>query len=365
MDVPALRRRLLRWYRANARGLPWRGRDVYGVLVSEVMLQQTRVDVATPHYLRWMARFPDIQVLAAASEEDVLRQWAGLGYYSRARNLHAAAKAIVRDGWPTTQEAWRALPGVGPYTAAAVASIAHGHPVACVDGNVVRVVARLAGDGGDVGTAGVRGRIGARAQAWLAPRSPGDWNQAMMDLGATVCTPRAPRCAACPVADLCAARAAGTQADLPRKRKAKPPTVEARAVAVVRSKGKVLLVRSRRGLLAGMWGLPGGPRGEPLAEVVLRQTGVRIRAPRLAGTAVHQFSHRTWRMDVHVGTALPRRGRAAPPAPPTPGTEPEGRLETRWVADADMAREAIAAATRVALAAAATKPKTARASRSP
>src|SRR5687767_5998841 len=189
------------------------------------MLQQTRVDVATPHYLRWMARFRTVESLAAASEEDVLRQWAGLGYYSRARNLHAAAKAVARDGWPSTQQGWRALPGVGPYTAAAVASIAQGQPVACVDGNVVRVVARLANDDGDVGTAAVAARIAARAQAWLAPRNPGDWNQAMMDLGATVCTPRAPRCDACPVADLCAARAAGTQALLPRKGKAKPPTV--------------------------------------------------------------------------------------------------------------------------------------------
>jgi A/G-specific adenine glycosylase len=354
VDVPALRRRLLRWYRADARDLPWRGQDIYGVLVSEVMLQQTRVDVATPHYLRWMARFPTVESLAAASEEDVLRQWAGLGYYSRARNLHATAKAVARDGWPATQEAWRALPGIGPYTAAAVASIAQGKPYACVDGNVVRVVARLANDAGDVGTAQVRDRIAERAQAWLAPRSPGEWNQAMMDLGATVCTPRAPRCDACPVADLCAARKARTQGILPRKGKAKAPVEEARAVAVVRHRGKVLLVRSPYGLLAGMWGLPGGPEGEPLAALVRRQTGVRIRA-RPVATAVHQFSHRTWRMQVHAGRVV---GTASVDADPV-------RLETRWVADADLATEAIATATRVALAAAATKPKTARASRRP
>ncbi|MEK6976200.1 MAG: A/G-specific adenine glycosylase [Candidatus Thermoplasmatota archaeon] len=356
MDVPALRRRLLAWYRANARDLPWRGRDVYGVWVSEVMLQQTRVDVATPHYLRWMARFPTVQALAAASEEEVLRNWAGLGYYSRARNLHAAAKMVARDGWPATLAGWRALPGVGAYTAAAAASIAQGQPHACVDGNVVRVVARLAGDGGDVGKAATRTRIAARAQAWLAPRSPGDWNQAMMDLGATVCTPRAPRCDACPVATLCAARAAGTQGRLPRKARAKPPVAEERAVAVVRHRGKVLLVRGPRGLLAGMWSLPGGPLdGTSLAAIVQHQTGVRVRTSGETATAVHHFSHRTWRMTVQAARVVP--GRTGTPAPPT--------HEARWVADTDLAAEAIPTATRVALAALATKPKTARPSPKP
>lgn len=353
MDVPALRRRLLAWYRRERRDLPWRGRDVYGVWVSEVMLQQTRVDVATPYYLRWMERFPTVQALAKAKEEDVLRLWAGLGYYSRARNLHAAAKTVAKDGWPEDLDGWRALPGIGPYTAAAITSIAQGQPNACVDGNVVRVVSRLADEHGDVTKAAVRANIEGDAQRWLAPRAPGDWNQAMMDLGATICTPKTPRCGACPVVDLCAAHKAGTQGLLPRKSPAKKPVEEKRSVAVVRRRGKVLLVRPSQGLLAGLWALPGGAADEPLADTVLRQSGVRIRAGPARGHAIHQFSHRTWRIAVHHGEVVATPGGAT--------------HETRWVREADLHGEAVPAATKVALAAAgvATKAKTGRASARP
>ncbi len=356
MDVPALRRRLLAWYRKERRDLPWRGRDVYGVWVSEVMLQQTRVDVATPYYLRWMERFPTVQSLAKAKEEDVLRLWAGLGYYSRARNLHAAAKTVAAKGWPTDIVGWRALPGVGPYTAAAISSIAQGQPNACVDGNVVRVVARLSDEHGDVAKAQVRDGIEAKAQEWLAPRAPGDWNQAMMDLGATVCVPRTPRCGACPVVDLCAAHAEGTQGLLPRKAKGRKPIEEQRSVAVVRRRGKVLLVRPSQGLLAGLWALPGGPAHETLEASVLRQAGVRIRHGPAQAHAVHQFSHRTWRIAVHHGEVVASPGGAV--------------HETRWVREADLHAEAVPAATRVALAAAgvapaATKAKSGRASAKP
>lgn len=357
-SVPRFRRDLLAWYRANRRDLPWRGRDAYGVWVSEAMLQQTRVDVATPYYLRWMGRFPTVQALADADGEDVLRAWAGLGYYGRARNLHAAAQAVVRHGWPTTLEGWQALPGVGPYTAAAVTSIAFGQPNACVDGNVVRVVARLTGDARAVAGRDARRAIEAAAQAWLAPEAPGDWNQAMMELGATVCTPRNPRCDACPVAHLCQARASGTQATLPRKARPKAPRVERRAVAVVRRQGRVLLVRPRSGLLAGMWGLPGGPVGEPLPAHVRRQAGIEVAIGRRLGAAVHQFSHRTWRMQVHDGRVVGRAVR----------TGGGGDHETRWVPERDLGDEAVPAATRAALAVAgllparATKAKTARTS---
>ena len=341
MDVPLLRRRLLAWYRRAQRDLPWRrpGMGVYGVWVSEAMLQQTRVDVATPYWTRWMERFPTAQALAAASAEDVLRAWAGLGYYSRARNLHAAAKLVARDGWPKSAATWRDLPGVGPYTAAAVASIAQGEPVACVDGNVVRVVARLAGERGDVGTRSVRGRIDALAQEWLAHRAPGDWNQAMMELGATVCTSRAPRCDDCPVAALCAARAAGDAASLPRKRAAKQARMERRAVAVVEDEaGRVLFLRQPDGLLAGLWGLPAAARGDALAAEVRRAAGVDIVLAGRPRTAIHRFSHRTWHMSV-------RRGRVV--AVPGGGTG-----EARWIGRAELAGEAVPAAAHVALAAA-------------
>lgn len=362
MDVPGLRRRLLAWYRTQRRDLPWRGRDTYGVWVSEAMLQQTRVDVATPYYLRWMERFPTVQALAAADGEDVLRAWAGLGYYSRARNLHAAARIVARDGWPQDLAAWRALPGVGPYTAAAVTSIALGQPNACVDGNVVRVVARLSGESADVATKAARGRIEALAQAWLAPKAPGDWNQAMMDLGATVCTPRAPRCAQCPVASLCAAKASGSQGRIPRKAKAAAPREEQRTVAIVRRHGAVLLVRPRTGLLAGMWAPPHAGPDEPVAAAVRRQAGVRVRAGRHVGTAVHQFSHRTWRMTVRDARLLdPDRNE---------DLAGDGTHDARWVPEAELAREAVPAAGRAALAVAgfvvaATKAKTGRASATP
>jgi A/G-specific adenine glycosylase len=201
---PLLRKRLLIWYDLNARALPWReSRDPYRVWLSEIMLQQTRVAAVIRHYGEFLRRFPTVERLAAAREASVLAAWSGLGYYRRARMLHAAAKVIVRDlggKFPATAEEWRALRGIGRYTAAAIASIAFGQPVAVVDGNVERVLDR------------VSGRRLAGEELWQAAESlldrkrPGDFNQAMMELGATVCTPRAPECLMCPVVELCATR---------------------------------------------------------------------------------------------------------------------------------------------------------------
>lgn len=338
----ALRRDLLRWYAHEARDLPWRRtRDPYAVWVSEVMLQQTRVDVATPYYLRWMERFPTVQALAQAETEDVLRAWAGLGYYSRARNLHAAAKAAALGGMPGSAQGLLELPGVGRYTAGAIASIAFGERVPAVDGNVVRVLARLNAWPGSASSPALRANVEAAAEALVPARTPGDWNQALMDLGATVCTPRNPRCGDCPVARHCLAKAKGLQARIPAPKKAAAAPVEQRAYAVVQRDGDgcVLLVRNpARGLLAGMWSLPGGPATRPLDELVAEQSGVAVRLDGAEAAARHQFSHRTWEMAVRRAAVTHAAGAS-------------GNAETAWVAVEDLRGHALPAAMHAALAA--------------
>lgn len=239
------RRRLLGWYDTNRRDLPWRRtRDPYRIWLSEIMLQQTRVAAALPYYERFLKRFPDVRALARASESQVLSAWAGLGYYTRARNLHRAAKLIAASGFPREYAALRALPGVGDYTAAAIASIAFNEPRAVVDGNVARVLARLENEPD-------RARVAAAAARLLDRTRPGDFNQALMELGATICLPREPRCAECPVAALCAARRLGRQRDLPLKR-ARPATVRIeRELLVIRRNGRLLMHRRN-----GFWELP-------------------------------------------------------------------------------------------------------------
>jgi A/G-specific adenine glycosylase len=329
------RRRLLRWYAANRRDLPWRrSRDPYAVWVSEVMLQQTRVEAAKPYFEAWMRRFPTVEALARASEDEVLAAWSGLGYYRRARNLHAAAREVARSGFPRTASGWRRLPGVGAYTATAVASIAFGEPVAVVDGNVERVACRIALVRQDPKTGAARKRVQALAQDWLT-RDPGDWNQAMMELGATVCTPR-PRCASCPVVASCKAKAQGLESKVPAPRRSQA-TVEQRHLAVVRRGGRILLVRYPPGLLGGLWGLPGGAVAQPLGALVLEQAGLRIVAGR--GVAVrHAFTHKVWHMTVHEATAM--------------GTTRGGTLEHTWARPVDLDTMGVPAATRVALQAA-------------
>jgi A/G-specific adenine glycosylase len=333
------RKRLLAWYRRNRRDLPWRRtRDPYAIWVSEAMLQQTRVETVVPYFQRWMARFPTLQALAEAPEEQVLRSWSGLGYYTRARNLHRGAQAMVESHGgklPRTVEELRLVPGIGPYTAAAVASIAFGEPVACVDGNVVRVATRIAGLRGAIDSR-MRRRIEGLAQRWLDAKSPGDWNQAMMELGATLCTPRNPRCISCPVASSCTANARGWQADIPRKVAKKPPVPEEMQFAVVVQDDRVLMVRnSGRGLLAGLWSLPGGPAGGPLSVQVKRQTGVGVRGePAPSARVRHAFSHRTWSMQVHRAHAEPGGHR---------------RPEAAWMALADLPGAALSVAMRKAL----------------
>jgi A/G-specific adenine glycosylase len=260
--APQIRRLLLSAYDAGKRDLPWRGEtDPYRIWVSEVMLQQTRVETVIPYYGKWLKRFPDLEALAAAEEDDVLRVWQGLGYYSRARRLHQGAR-VVRERFdgvlPEQSEDLRTLPGVGEYTAGAVASIAFGEVVPAVDGNVRRVLARLF-DLRDPKPSLLR----SLAQRLVDPERPGEFNQALMELGALTCTPRAPRCEECPLALECLALERGTVAERPpaRARKAVPEVAMVVLVAVAGEPGEgpwfLLRKRSEEGLLAGMWEFPG------------------------------------------------------------------------------------------------------------
>ena len=255
----APRRELARWFRANARDLPWRrDRSVYRTVVSEFMLQQTRVATVLPYFERWMEAFPDFAALAAAEEKEVLSLWQGLGYYSRARNLHKLARLVTEEGVPSDAKGWKALPGVGDYTAAAVASIAEGVSVAVVDGNVVRVLARLSADERRWGSSGeaVRG-YAPMAAAFLDPRDPGLHNEALMELGALVCLPRSPLCTVCPLVGRCGAAARGLADSLPRVAKSKKTERTVRRAWAVEG-GSVLLRETPDGSkrLAGLLELP-------------------------------------------------------------------------------------------------------------
>jgi len=240
-ELAAFRKQLLGWFRQFQRDLPWRRTtDPYRIWLSEIMLQQTRVAAAIPYYERFLQRFPDVHSLAAAPEEEVLRLWSGLGYYSRARNLQKAAQQIVakHDGeFPTRLDETLALPGIGNYTAAAILSIAFQQKLAVLDGNVARVLARVGAIRGDPRESKRWQKLQETADALLEPKSPGDWNQAMMELGATLCTPKSPQCLLCPVVQFCEGRKLGIAESLPEKRK-KRTTVEVTLAAAVFSDGK-------------------------------------------------------------------------------------------------------------------------------
>jgi A/G-specific adenine glycosylase len=257
------RRALLQWFDAHRRDMPWRDHpDPYAVWVSEVMLQQTRVDTVRDYFRRWMVAFPTVEALAAAPLDDVLHAWQGLGYYSRAKNLHRAAKQVVANGaFPSTAEGLRALPGIGPYTAGAIASIAFGEAAPLVDGNVMRVFTRWFGFDDDIARGATQRQLWALAGQWVNGPRPGDFNQALMEWGATVCTPRAPRCEACPVAATCVSRLEGAIARRPVKAKKRAPRTEHRfAFLLTREDGALLVVRRpETGLLAGLWEPPLSP----------------------------------------------------------------------------------------------------------
>ena len=259
--APELRRRLRRWYASHRRDLPWRRtRDPYAILVSEVMLQQTTVRTAEPYYLKFIERFPNASALASATEDEVLSLWSGLGYYGRARNLRRAAQAIVSDHAgqvPSGESQVRALPGVGRYTAGAVLSIAYGARLPVLDGNVARVLARLFAVGGDPRRAPALGRLWEVARSLVPARGAGDHNQALMELGALVCTPSTPQCRRCPVSTQCAALAAGAVSRYPENAPRAPARSVHQAAALLR-RGKRVLLERRAGdrIMAGLWELP-------------------------------------------------------------------------------------------------------------
>ena len=254
------RRRILAWYLKNKRDLPWRStRDPYRIWVSEIMLQQTRVAAVVPYYDRFLGRFPDVAALASAPEQDLLAAWAGLGYYSRARNLHRAAKKILElGGFPRDYPTIRGLPGVGDYTAAAIASIAFEMPHAAVDGNAFRVLSRLYGEGGNVDSEVVRKRLRSLAKSLIDPRRPGEFNQSLMELGATVCLPQRPQCLLCPVAIECVAHQTGRENELPLKSASPRPIEEEKQLLVIERAGMILAWRrpADSARMAGFWELP-------------------------------------------------------------------------------------------------------------
>lgn len=308
--VDRLRRKLTDWYDRHRRELPWRDEtDPYRVWISEVMLQQTQVTTVVPYYERFLRRFPTLAYLAAASLDDVLKAWEGLGYYARARNLHAAARQVMVDcggRLPESYDGLRYLPGFGDYTAGAVASIAFGERVPAVDGNVKRVLTRLFAIADDVAQSGTARRLRAIAADLVPVDRPGDFNQALMELGATLCTPTSPRCLLCPVDAECEGLARGINESLPVKAPRRERPHHDVTAAVIRRDDGYLLIAQRKpeAMLGGLWEFPGGKcqPGESLANCLRREIreelGMEIEVGQYLTTIQHGYTH--FRISLHV-----------------------------------------------------------------
>lgn len=346
-----LRRRLLAWYKRQSRSLPWRQTsDPYRIWISEIMLQQTQVDTVIPYYQRFLEMFPDVGSLADASLAQVLKAWENLGYYSRARNLHAAARMIV-DTYggriPDTPEEIKTLPGIGPYSAGAILSIAYGKPLPAVDGNVRRILSRIFAIRKPVDDVREQRNLFALAATLIPVRYPGDFNQALMDLGATLCRPKNPDCPRCPIAALCRARLAGLQTILPITRKAPAvPHRQAAAAVIQNSEGKLLIVqRPVSGLLASFWKLPGGfvcdaEEGKVgLKSRVREELGISIRVGKKLSSVDHVYTH--FRITLHAYDCRLLKG-----AP-----EPIGCQAWCWASHADLQKLPLSKIDRVILAA--------------
>jgi A/G-specific adenine glycosylase len=326
----AVREELLAWFAQNARELPWRkNRTPYRVWVSEVMLQQTRVDTVIDYYRRWMKRFPSWRALAQAPQADVLKQWEGLGYYSRARNLHKAAKIVCdefnirfskdwknrAERFQTLEQFLRSFPGVGNYAAAAIASLAFGENAAVVDGNVIRVLSRLFAYGGDTKTTVGKKKMQAWADALLVEGRAGEYNESMMELGALVCLPVAPKCADCPLQGVCKAFEKGMPENYPKAaKKKKIPHITVGAAVTVNSKGEVLIAQRLQGdMLGGLWEFPGGKLepNETIEECVARELkeelGINVQVGEKLMTVKHVYSH--FKMTMHVYFTKIKTGR--------------------------------------------------------
>lgn len=315
--VAMLQTDFLAWYHAHRRNLPWRyDQEPYRIWISEIMLQQTRVETVIDYYYRFMEALPDLKALAEVPEERLLKLWEGLGYYSRARNLQAAAKTIMTeyDGrFPETIETIRSLKGIGPYTAGAIGSIAFGLPEPAIDGNVMRVVSRLFCIDADIAKPASRKIFDAAMRRIIDQKQPGDFNQALMDLGSAICTPSAPNCAICPLADFCQANALGRQTDFPVKSKKQPPKPVYYIAEIIENEAGAVLLSQRQnsGLLAGMWHFPLRELTEQeyqkmrtpdrdlfsflaAEESTDLQKELYLGKKRLIGEITHIFSHLKW-----------------------------------------------------------------------
>lgn len=346
---PRLLSTLLDWYRQNHRAMPWRGHpSPYAVWVSEIMLQQTQIETVKPYFARFLSSFPTVQALAKADLESVLSLWQGLGYYARARNLRRAAQTVVerhQGKLPETALDLATLPGVGDYTAAAIASICFGDRAPAVDGNVARVLARVLLLDDDFRVPAARHKLVARLQpAFNETPSPGDLNQALMELGETVCRPRNPSCEACPLSSDCAAHIHGKQDRYPKRvAAAKPPVRQAVAVLLRRSSRWLMIRRAEEGLLGGLWELPGGlildnETAEAAAKRTIHtQTGLQIEVASTEKTIKHGFSHFTLLLQLVEAREVGGRFRTPPDA------------QMRWVSATTIKTLPVATAHRRAL----------------
>lgn len=303
MDIAEM---LLEWYIENKRDLPWRHTsDPYAVLVSEVMLQQTRVDTVIGYYDRFMRLFPDARALAEASETDVLNAWKGLGYYSRARNLQRAVKAVCDSGgiFPDTTEGWRALPGVGDYIAGAMMSIVLNEPCAAVDGNVLRVISRIYGLKDDIASPAARNGITSRVQGMIPQNRASDFTQALMELGALICKPASPDCASCPAKSKCTALSRNLVGLIPVKTPKKPPRNIRMIISAIMCASSILMEYREKGvLLAHMWGLPAVEyiEGKTPELLIKERYEIKLEKGTLIGHACHVFTHQRWDMNIYL-----------------------------------------------------------------
>lgn len=311
-----IHQRLGTWFDQHKRPMLWRNtHDPYAVWLSEVMLQQTQVATVTPYYARFLQQFPDIQALAAAPLDEVLKIWAGLGYYRRAKSMHQAAQIIASTYhgiFPSTYDNMLKLPGIGRYTAGAIASIAFHETVPVLDGNVMRVLARLLLIRDNIATSQTQKRLWQIAEALVPQSNPGDFNQSLMELGATVCTPKHPRCESCPLKTFCMARQRNMQNQLPvKQRKAPTPHIEMAAVVINSPQGQLLAQRKAGGLWEHLWEFPAFelPRrnAATASQQLFHLTGLNIKLKRLTESVTHQLTHRHLEYTIFVGTSKSKR----------------------------------------------------------
>ena len=355
MSAP-FNRDLLSWYQHNKADLPWRrDREPYRVWLAEIMLQQTQVETVIPYFERFVAAFPTIEALADAPLDAVLKLWEGLGYYSRARNLHRAASIVVESPGgrlPADVADLMRLPGIGRYTAGAISSIAFGHPAPVLDGNVMRLFARLLDLPDEISERATQERLWRQAEAWLPANQAGDYNQALMELGQRICRPKQPLCGSCPIQSHCAAHATGTVDQRPIKKKRPPiPHFDVAAGLIRDGAGKLLIARRPlEGLLGGLWEFPGGKQepGETLPACLARELreelAIEVEVGALFAVVEHAFTH--FKITLH---AFDCRYICAIP----PHTEPQclGAMDWAWIDEAELARYSFGKADRQVIAA--------------